>query len=297
MNLIFAELLSYQFMQRAFLAGTIVAILCPTIGVFLVLKRLSMVGETLAHVSLAGVLAGFFFKLNPIPAALITAIITAFGIEKVRLLFKNYGEIALAIFASAGLGLAVILFNIVKESDASVQSLLFGSIVSLSQKDVSAIWILGLVVLLVVFIFFRQFFFLTFDEEGAKLLGINIGTFNYLLLIMTSCIVAIGMRIIGALLISSLFVLPVACSLMISRNFKMTILVANLVSIFSVYLGIILSYFYDLAPGGAIIVALIGVMLSVYLIRGIVMLILNPQKSRAERSNTVESGKDSSCNK
>ena len=153
------ELFSFQFMQRAFLAGTIVGILCPTIGVFLVLKRLSMVGDTIAHVSLAGVLGGLLLRLDPILAALITAVGTAFGIEKVRRVFCDYAELALAIFTSIGLGLAIILFNLVKSSDTSVQSLLFGSIVSVTGRDIWVIWSLGLIVLTVVVKFYREFLF------------------------------------------------------------------------------------------------------------------------------------------
>jgi zinc transport system permease protein len=273
------ELFSFQFMQRAFLAGTIVGILCPTIGVFLVLKRLSMVGDTIAHVSLAGVLGGLLLRLDPILAALITAVGTAFGIEKVRRVFCDYAELALAIFTSIGLGLAIILFNLVKSSDTSVQSLLFGSIVSVTGRDIWVIWSLGLIVLTVVVKFYREFFYLTFDEDGARLAGINTKLFNNLLLLMTASIVAVGMRIIGALLISSLFVLPVAASLVVSYNFKSTLIIANMVSVFSVYAGIILSYFYDVAPGGAIIVVLVGIMILIYLVKSFVF--NHPKKARA----------------
>jgi len=285
------QLFSFQFMQRAFLAGTIIGILCPTIGVFLVLKRLSMVGDTISHASLAGVLGGLLFGINPILAAILTAIGTAFGIEKVRKLFKSYAELALAIFTSAGLGLAVILFNIVQSSDTSIQSLLFGSIVSVGNQDLWTMGGLGLIALAVVLKYYREFFFLTFDEDGARLAGINPQLFNYLLLLLTSCIVALGMRIIGALLISSLFVLPVACSLMISRDFKGTIIIANIVSVFAVYTGIILSYFYDLAPGGAIIVVLVCIMFLVYLIKKIVL--AKVKKPGLERGKMDEAGKGS----
>jgi len=276
---IWIELFSFQFMQRALLAGTIVGILCPTVGVFLVLKRLSMVGDTIAHVSLAGVLGGLLLRLDPILAALITAVVTAFGIEKVRRVFCDYAELALAIFTSVGLGLAVILFNVVKSSDTSVQSLLFGSIVSVTGRDIWVIWILGLTVLTVVLKFYREFFYLTFDEDGASLAGINTKLFNYLLLLMTASIVAVGMPIIGALLISSLFVLPVAASLVVSHDFKSTLIIANMVSIFSVYTGIILSYFYDVAPGGAIIVVMVGIMILMYLVKSFVF--NNLEKARA----------------
>lgn len=257
----FAEMFSYTFMQRAFLAGLIIGIVCPTIGVFLVLRRLSMIGETLSHIALPGVLAGFFFHLNPIFAALATALITALGLEKLRAFFKTYSEIALAVFTSLGLGLAVILFNVVKSTDISVQSLLFGSIVTITRQELLVIWLLGLLVLLLVLKFYAQLVYLTFDEEGARLAGINTKLLNYLLLMATACIVAISMRIVGALLVSALLVLPVAASLVVSKSFKSTVWIANILSLLAIFGGLFLSYAYDLAPGGTIVVILAAMLL------------------------------------
>lgn len=271
------EILSYAFMQRAFLAGTMIGIVCPTIGVFLVLKRLSMIGETLAHVSLPGVLIGFLLRTNPIIAALVASLVTALGMEKLRSSFKSYNEIALAVLTSAGLGLAVILFNIVKSTDTSIQSLLFGSIVALSSKDLQAVWLLGTVVLILVIKYYSQLFYLTFDEEGARMAGINCSLLNYTLLVATSCIVAISMRIIGALLVSSLLVLPVAGSMLISKSFISTIIIANIISLVSIFIGLILSFYYNLAPGGAIVMVLVTALL----------LILGTKKLTDHRSGQV----------
>lgn len=245
-------------MQRALLAGLIIGILCPVMGVFLVLKRLSMVGETLAHVSLSGVLVGFLFNLNPVLAALLTALLSALGIEKLGTLFKTYGEIALAIFTSAGLGLAVILFNIVKTTDTTVQSLLFGSIIAITDQDLAVIWSVGVIIVGLIVKLYAQLFFLTFDEEGAQLAGINCRFLNLMLLFMTSCVVAVGMRIVGALLVSSLLVLPVAGSMIICKSFRATIVTAVGFSLTAIFAGIMLSFYFDLAPGGAIIMLLLG---------------------------------------
>lgn len=253
---LFLDIFSYTFMQRAFLAGLIMGLVCPTIGVFLVLRRLSMIGETLSHIALPGVLLGFLFNLNPIFSALIFSLATALGLEKLRNYFKTYSEVALAVFTSIGLGLAVVLFNVVQSSDTSVQSLLFGSIVTITRQDLWAMGFLGFTVLIMVGKYYHQLVYLTFDEEGARLAGINVKLLNYLLLIATACIVAISMRIVGALLVAALLVLPVASSLAISKSFKSTVILANLISLVAIFSGLFLSYYYDLAPGGTIVLML-----------------------------------------
>ncbi|HHY06857.1 MAG TPA: metal ABC transporter permease [Clostridia bacterium] len=247
------EILQYTFMQKALLVGLLVGILCPTIGTFLVLRRFSMVGDTLAHVALAGVLLGMLWGISPLPLALFFSILLAFFLEKLRTIFKNYAELSLAIIMSAGLGLAVILMSFTKTSDLSISSLLFGSIITLTNQDILLIAFLSLLSLGLLFSFYREFFFLTFDEEGARLAGIHIKHYNYLLLFLTAMVITISLRIVGALLVSSLMVVPVATSLLLSCGFKKTLLGAVFFGILSVLIGLTTSFYLDLAPGGTIV--------------------------------------------
>ena len=249
------EILQYTFMQKAFIVGLLVGGLCPSIGIFLVLRRFSMVGETLAHVSLAGVLLGILWGISPLPFALLVSVLVVFVLEKLRSFFKNYAELSLAIIMSAGLGLAVVLMGITNASDTSISGLLFGSIITLSNEDILMIGLLSFISIFVIIYYYREFFLLTFDEEGARLTGIAVDRYNYLLLILTAMVIAIGLRIVGALLVSSLMVVPVATSLLLSRGFKQTLLYAVIFGILAVLVGLIASFYLGLAPGGAIVLS------------------------------------------
>lgn len=259
------EILQYAFMQKAFIIGILVGILCPTIGLFLVLRRLSMVGDTLAHVSLSGVLLGLLWNISPLPFALFLSGLVAFLLEKLRMIYKNYAELSLAIVMSAGLGLAVILIGIVNTSDSGLSGLLFGSILTLTAQDILVVSLLALISLLLLFYYYREFFFLTFDEEGARLANVPVERLNYLLLFLAAMVIALGLKIVGALLISSLLVIPVAAALLLSRGFKDTLLWAVTFGISSVLIGLITSFYLDLAPGGTIILTSVFILLLILL--------------------------------
>ncbi|MDD2432828.1 MAG: metal ABC transporter permease, partial [Clostridia bacterium] len=205
--------------------------------------------------ALAGVLLGILWGMNPLPVALFFSILISFFLEKLRNVFKNYAELSLAIIMSAGVGLAVILISFTKTSDTSISGLLFGSIITLTKQDILLIVCLSLLTLFLLFSFYRNFFFLTFDEEGARLAGIQIERYNYLLLFLTAMVITIGLRIVGALLVSSLMVVPVATSLLLSRGFKGTLLWAMFFGILSVLIGLTTSFYLDLAPGGTIVLS------------------------------------------
>jgi len=260
------EILQYTFMQKALIIGLLVGGLCPSIGTFLVLRRFSMIGDTLAHVSLAGVLLGILWGVSPLPFALLVSVLVVFVLEKLKSVFKNYAELSLAIIMSTGLGLAVVLMGFTNTSDTSISGLLFGSIITLSNQDILIIGLLSSISIFVIKFFYREFFFLTFDEEGARLAGIAVERYNYLLLILTAMVITIGLRIVGALLISSLMVVPVAASLLLSRGFKQTLLYAVIFGILSVLIGLTASFYLGLAPGGAIVLSSVTLFLLLLLI-------------------------------
>lgn len=248
------EILGYTFMQKALIVGFMVGILCPTMGIFLVLRRLSMIGETLSHVSLSGVLLGILWGISPIPFALVMSVLLSICLEKLRHYFKYYGEVSLAIITAGGLGLAVILTGLTHASDANLASLLFGSIVTVNNEEVILIALLTFITLLFVTINYRELVYLSFDEEGAHLSGIPVNLYNYLIIVLTAAIIALGLRIVGALLISSLMVVPVATSMLLGRGFKSTLLWANFFGVSAVLMGLVLSFYLDLAPGGTIVI-------------------------------------------
>jgi len=269
------EIFQYAFMQKALLVGLLVGILCPAIGLFLVLRRLSMVGDTLAHVSLAGVLLGLLWNISPLPFALFLSGLVSFLLEKLRMIYKNYAELSLAIIMSAGLGLAVILMGIANTSDAGLSGLLFGSILTLTSQDILIIGFLALVSLLLLFFYYREFFFLTFDEEGARLAGVPVERLNYVLLFLAAMVIALGLKIVGALLISSLLVIPVAGALLLSRGFTQALFWSVAFGISSVLIGLTASFYLDWAPGGTIILTSVAILLFILLEKKIGPMFLN----------------------
>jgi len=246
-------------MIRGFEAGIIIAIVAPLIGMFLVLRRYSLIADTLSHVSLAGIAIGLLLKINPLVTAIIAAVISSIAIEKLRISKRIFGESALSIFLSGSLALAIVLISLAHGFGVDLFSYLFGSITTVKQFDVTVIGILGVLVITTVIAFYKELVFVTVDEEAAKVSGIPTGFINILLIILAAFTVALSIPIVGVLLISALIVIPVVAALQLKQSFKRTILIAEAISIFSVIVGIITSFYLNLSPGGTIVLIAIGI--------------------------------------
>jgi zinc transport system permease protein len=248
------DLFQYSFIIRGFEAGIIIALIAPVIGIFLVLKRYSLIAETLSHVSLAGIAIGLLLKINPLITSIIAAIFSSFAIEKLRISKKVYGESALAIFLSGSLAFAIIIISLAKGFNVYLFNYLFGSIVTVTQSDILFIAVLGAIVLLTVMLFYKEFMYITFDEEAAKVSGIPVRLLNIVLIILAGLTVSLAIPIVGVLLISALIVIPVITALQYKRGFLETIIIAEIISVFSVVAGIILSFYLNISSGGTIVV-------------------------------------------
>lgn len=263
------EILQYDFMKIAFIIGIVIALVCSSIGVFLVLKRFSMIGDTLSHISLSGVAIGMVAGIYPIYSAIIVSVVSAIGIEKLRKSYKEYSELVLSIFLAGGIGIASIIINMFSGKTTGIMSYLFGSIVLVSRTDMYLTILFGIAILLSMVFLYRKLFFIIFDEEGAKISGINTETVNEVFSVIVALTVTISMRIVGVLLVSSLIVLPVATSIQISRSFKQTILYSNIFSSISVVLGLLFSYYLDLSPGGTIVLISLFILILVLILKKI----------------------------
>lgn len=263
------ELLNYEFMQRAFAAGLLVAVICPLIGTFVVMRRLSMIGDTLSHASLAGIAAGMLGGIYPMLGALILSIAAAFGVEKLRKRFSQYAELSISIILSASIGLAVVLISLAKSFNADLMSYLFGSIIAVNSLDIYIILVLSIIILISVRLLYKEFFYISFDEEGAELSGIPVSFLNMYFTVLTAMTIVVSMRVVGILMVSSLMVVPVASGLLVSRSFKNTIFLSVIFALISVILGLFTSYFFDLAPGGAIVLTSVLILLSIIAIKKI----------------------------
>lgn len=257
------EMLQYDFMQRAFIAGILISITCPIIGTFVVLRRLSMIGDTLSHASLAGIAAGMLGNFYPLWGAIIFSVAAAVGIEKLRKNFSQYAELSISIVLSASIGLAVLMISLADSFNADLMSFLFGSIIAVTSKDIILIAGIGLFIILSVWLLYKELLYITFDEEGAELAGMPTGALNIFFTVLTALTIVVAMRVVGILMISSMLVVPVAASLQISKSFKSTMSYSVVFALLAVILGLSASYYFNLAPGGTIVVLSVMILLIV----------------------------------
>lgn len=250
------SILEYDFMRRAFVVGILLAFIIPCVGIIVVLKRLSMIGDALSHTSLAGVAAGLVMSINPILGSIIACIIAALGIEIIRKKIPKYAEMSIAIIMSAGVGLAGVLSGFVKNS-ANFNSFLFGSIVAISNFEMLLVILISCTVMLIFFFLYKELFYIALDERAARLAGIPVKTVNFVFTILTAVTVSVAARTVGALIVSSLMVIPVACAMQFGKSYKQTVIYSVCFAVFFMVAGLYISYYQRLKPGGTIV--LIGV--------------------------------------
>ncbi|KKU91828.1 MAG: ABC-3 protein [Microgenomates group bacterium GW2011_GWA1_48_10] len=253
------EIFQYDFIIRGLQAGIIVSSIAPLIGIFLVLRRYSLIADTLSHVSLAGVAIGLLFKINPIVTAILAATTSSILIERLRLTRKVYGETALALFLSGSLALAIILISLAHGFSVDLFNYLFGSIVTVRQEDIWVMSLMAIIVIIAIALFYKELVFLSFDEEAAQVAGIPARLINTILIILTALTVALAIPIVGILLISALIVIPVVAALQLKRGFSETILIAEGISLFSVITGIIAAFYLDIPASGLIVLTALAI--------------------------------------
>ncbi|MGH7246162.1 MAG: metal ABC transporter permease, partial [Candidatus Levyibacteriota bacterium] len=224
------NIFQYGFMIRALEVGLLIGLIAPLIGIFLVLRRYSLIADTLSHVSLAGVAVGLLLNINPLLTAIAAAVISSVAIERLRLSKRVFGESALSIFLSGSLALAIVLISLAHGFSVDLFNYLFGSIVTVKQSDVYIILIVGIFVFLAILAFYKELTYITFDEEAAKVGGIPTRFINILLIILAALTVALAIPIVGILLIAALIVIPVVTALQLKKSFLQTILYAEVIS-------------------------------------------------------------------
>src|SRR6476620_2184647 len=224
-------------MQRAFLAGMAVAVICPLIGVFLVLRRLSLLADGLWHVTFAGLAAGFLFGIYPLFAARVAAVIGAVGIERIRTRGKIAGDAAIAMFYTAGLAIGVVLVSRAGGFNGNVIGFLFGSIVSVTRSDRNAVLILAAIVIGLTMLYYKELLYLTFDEPSARAAGLPAALVNTLLAALAAVTTVAAMRIVGLLLVSSLMVIPALTAIRLASSFRQTLVIAVAAALIAVLTG------------------------------------------------------------
>ncbi|MGE6718952.1 metal ABC transporter permease [Peribacillus frigoritolerans] len=255
-------ILQFEFLQNAFLTGIIIGAIAPLVGVFVVVRRMSMISDALSHVALAGIAFSLLLQksflslagLNPLYIGMAFSVGGSLFIEKLRGVYKHYQELAIPIIMSGGMGLSVIFISIADGFNTDLYGYLFGSVSAVSRADLYVILAVGLVVVLMLTLLYKELFLLSFDEEHAKASGIPYKAIHFIFIVMVALVIAASMKIIGILLVSSLMTLPVAASLRFAKGFKQMIGYSVLFGEVSVIGGLFLSYNLDLAPGGTIVI-------------------------------------------
>jgi zinc transport system permease protein len=253
------ELLEYGFMHRALAAGLVTAVVCPTIGAFLIPRRLALVADSLAHVALAGVALGVLVGAAPLTGALVTTGLGAVAIERLRSRGLLQGDAALAVVLSAGFAIAVVLISLARAVNADLFALLFGSLLTVSPSDVWVIGGLGLAVLATVRVFYAQLFAITVSEDLARASGVRVAALNLMLTVLTALTVVIAMRLVGVLLVGAMVVVPTLAGFTAGRSFRQALGLGIGVAVASVVLGLVAAFHLGLAAGGAI--ALVALLL------------------------------------
>lgn len=256
-------MLAYGFMQRALLVGVVLGVVIPLVGVTVVLRRLSMIGDALSHTSLAGVAAGMVGGISPVAGAVMACLGGALCIEAIRRRFAEYAELAVAIIMAVGIGLAGVLSGFVPNA-ANFNAYMFGSILTVSWDETYLIMAIAVVALVLCIGLARELFLMSFDERHARTLGVPISLVNILFVLVVALVVAVAARTVGSLIVSSMMVVPVACALQLARSWKQTCVWSSVIGLGCTMAGLVISYEFGLKPGGTIVLLAVVCLLGIF---------------------------------
>jgi zinc transport system permease protein len=245
--------LNYGFLQRALLAGLFVGLACAILGLFLILRRDAMIGHGLAHVTFGGVALGLFLNVLPLAAALGVALLASLAIMKLKEKAGLHGDTAIGIFSSVGMAVGIALATLAGRFNVDLLSYLFGDILAISSVEV---WLsVGLAAAAVTSILanYHRLMYATFDREAARAAGVQTGRLDFLLTILTSITVVLGMKVVGILLVTALLVIPAAAGLQVASNFRQAVAISSVTALISVFLGLIASFYLNLPASAAIV--------------------------------------------
>ena len=253
------EFLEHAFMQRALLAASLVGLCAPAVGVFLVQKRLALMGDGVGHLALTGVALGFLLGTAPVLTAVVVASVGAVVLELIRQHGRTSGDIALALMFYGGIAGGVLLIGLAPGgTNANLLSYLFGSLTAVSEQDLYVITGLALLLLTVLTTLGREMFAVCHDEEHARVCGLPVQALNLVLAVLAAVTVTVAMRVVGLLLVSALMVVPVAAAQQLVRGFRATVALALGIGVLAAVSGVSGSYYANTAPGAMIVVVALG---------------------------------------
>jgi ABC-type Mn2+/Zn2+ transport systems, permease components len=262
------EIFQYDFMIRAFLAIVAISLFSPVLGVFLILRRQSLMSDTLSHISLAGVAFGLFLGISPTWSTLIIVILAAILLEYLRTVYSDYLEVATAILMSLALSLALIFVSKTTGSDGvNIDQYLFGSIVSISSTQVKLLFTIAFVILLLLVIFIRPLYLITFDEDVAFVDGLPTRLISVIFNVFTGVAIALMIPVAGALLISAIMIMPASIALRITKSFRAVIFTSVILGFTGMTLGLIISYYASTPASASITLVFVAMFIILFLIK------------------------------
>ncbi|MDR1952435.1 MAG: metal ABC transporter permease [Elusimicrobiota bacterium] len=260
---IFVEMFSYDFLVRAVIVGFLVSICASLLGVSLVLKRYSMIGDGLSHVGFGSLAIASALNLAPLAVSIPIVVFSAFILLRVSENSKIKGDASIALMSASALAIGVIVISMTKGLTIDVCNYLFGSILAMTPSDVYLSIVLSIAVIILFIIFYNKIFAVTFDENFARAVGIKAGMYNSLIALLTALTISLGMRMMGALLISSLIIFPSLTAMRLCKTFKSVIICSTIISAVCFFIGVVISYLYAV-PTGASIVCVNIIMLLIF---------------------------------
>jgi zinc transport system permease protein len=243
-------------MHRALLTGAVLSIFSGIISVFIVLRRVSFLGSGISHAAFGGVSIGFLLGINPLLTALVYSFIVAFGIEQISSKGRLAEDTAIGIFFSSSMALGIVLVGLSASYNVDLFGYLFGSILAITNEDALIAVCTTLFLMGVIFVIMKELYFITFNEELAFVSGIKVRIIKSIFLLSMAIAIVVGIKLVGIILISALLVIPGAAAQLLTKRFYRMVFISCLISLFSTISGIIVSYLFNLAPGGTIVIVL-----------------------------------------
>lgn len=267
------EMLSYPFMVRALLGGILVSLCASLLGVSLVLKRYSMIGDGLSHVSFGALSIALAVGWSPLKVSIPVVVLAAFFLLRITEKGQIKSDAAIAMISASALAVGIIVTSMTTGMTTDVSSYMFGSILAMSREDVAFSAALSAVVLFLFLFCYNKVFAVTFDENFAKATGVRVSLYNVLIAVLTAVTIVLGMRMMGAMLISSLIIFPALTSMRIFKSFHGVVVSSGILSIVCFFIGMVISYIYSTPAGASVVVVNLGFFLlfsSVQLIRQLI---------------------------
>lgn len=261
------EFLEYGFIQRAVIAGSLISVLCAVLGVILVLRRLSMIGDGLSHVTFGGVALAMALNFYPLAVSLPIVVVSSFGILKMMEKARVFGDAAIAVVSSIGIAVGILLASIAGGFNVDLFSYLFGNILSISTVEVAVAVVISLSVLAAIYFLFDEIFSITFDEDFARASGIPVDRINAVLMVLTAVTVVLTMKVVGIMLTSALLVLPAVTAFQNARGFRNAIIIASVSSLFALVAGVFISFGLNLPAGATIVMVNVFLFCGAFLFR------------------------------